>query len=60
MNVKLVKDSLFYHADIFDDTGNKVYSICNEFTVKITNVAFSKNCLIIHTDYGVLSIYCIS
>lgn len=60
LNVKLAKESRFYYADTFDDAGNKIHSICNEFTVKNTNVSFTKNCLIIHTDYGILNIYRIS
>lgn len=57
LTVKLVKDSRFYHANIFSEGDNKVYSIWNEFIVKNANAAFTKNCLIVHTDYRVLSIY---
>lgn len=48
LTVKLVKDSRFYHANIFNEGDNKVYSIWNEFIVKNANAAFTKNCLIVH------------
>lgn len=49
-----------YCIQINDLNKNQLLVITDEFIVRNANIAFTRNCLIVHTDYGVLSIYNIS
>lgn len=49
-----------YSIEISDFEKNKIQTIEDEFIVKNANYAFTADNLIVHSDYGVLSIYDIS
>lgn len=60
LTAKCIRDMGVYYIQINDLDQNQLLVIPDEFIVRNANVAFTRNCLLVHTDYGVLSIYNIS